>query len=83
MAKVSTIHFPAARPPGNVWGLWRVDGIFGTQGTYRNRSWGKFRVFVTNERNTVEVLLKGGARVLLSPDEPEEFVKDVLSTLSS
>jgi hypothetical protein len=42
-----------------------------------------FGFFVTNERNTVEVLLKGGARVLLSPDEPEEFVKDVLSTLSS
>ena len=59
-----------------------MEGIFGTQGTYWNKTWGRFRVFVTDDENTVEILLDGGERVLLSPDEPEEFAANVRAVLS-
>jgi hypothetical protein len=77
MSNIVSARFPASQPPGNVLGLLRVEGLFGAQGTYWNRSWGKFRVFVTNEQKTVEVLLRNGKRILLSPDDPERFVEAI------
>lgn len=81
VSDVESASFPAPHPPGAVFGLWRVDGIFGRQGTFWNRAWGKFRVYVTNERNTVEIRLRSGRRVLLSPDDPERFVDAVRAVL--
>jgi hypothetical protein len=83
LSEVVGVDFPAARPPGNVFGLLRVEGLFGAQGSYWNKSWGRFRVFVTNDANTVEVRLASGERILLSPDEPERFVDDLRALLPS
>ncbi len=71
---VRAVHSPATNPPGSRIGLARVDGIHGTFGSYWNKEWGRYRVFVTNPMNTVEVRLGGGRRVILSPDDPGAFV---------
>jgi hypothetical protein len=81
MSEIAEARFPASWPPGNVFGLWRVEGFFGAQGTYWNKAWGRFRVFVTNDENTVELRLESGERVLVSPDDPESFVSAIRTAL--
>mgnify|MGYP003700929803 FL=1 len=81
ISALDSVSFPSSKPPGNVFGLWRVEGLWGARGTYWNRSWGKFRVYVTDDRNRVELRLAKGGRVLLSPDRPEDFVRELSSFL--
>ena len=68
---------PATSPPGMSIGLARIEGIHGTFGSYWNKTWGRYQVFVTNHLNTVEVRLEDGSRVILSPDDPGAFVEAV------
>ncbi|NIP25367.1 MAG: hypothetical protein GWO38_16505 [Phycisphaerae bacterium] len=68
---------PATSPPGCSIGLARVEGIHGTFGSYWNKTWGRYQVFITNHLNTVEVRLDGGSRVILSPDDPMAFIDAV------
>ena len=74
------IRAPAGYPPGLTMGLFRIQGFFGTYGTFWNRDWGKFSVYVTNQANTVELLLENGSRVIVSPDDPQHFVREVCDT---
>ena len=71
------LRAPAAFPTGLTIGLFRSQGFFGTYGTFWNRHWGKFSVYVTNQANLVELLLANGSRVIVSPDEPQDFVRTV------
>jgi hypothetical protein len=82
LSALDSVRFPASSPPGNVFGLWRVEGIWGTRGSYWNRSWGKFRVYVTDDSKRVELRLAEGGRILVSPDRPEDFAREVSSLLS-
>jgi hypothetical protein len=68
---------PASSPPGFSIGLARVEGFHGTFGSYWNKTWGRYQVFVTNHLNRVEVRLEGGSRVILSPDDPMAFINAV------
>ena len=74
---VCEILSPATSPPGFSIGLARVEGIHGTFGSYWNKTWGRYQVFVTNHLNRVEVRLEGGSRVILSPDDPMAFIDAV------
>jgi hypothetical protein len=74
---VREILSSATNPPGFSIGLARVDGIHGTFGSYWNKTWGRYLVFVTNHLNRVEVKLEGGSRVILSPDDPMAFIAAV------
>ena len=74
---VREIVSPATSPPGCSIGLARVEGIHGTFGSYWNKTWGRYQVFVTNHLNTVEVRIEGGSRVILSPDDPMAFIEAV------
>jgi hypothetical protein len=74
LESVSVVVNPATDPPGTSIGLARVDGMYGTFGTFRNKAWGRYQVYVTNHQNRVEIRLKNGSRVILSPDDPEAFV---------
>ena len=51
-------------------------GLFSFSGTFRSRSLGKFRAFVTEMSSCVVLDLKSG-RVVVSPDNPEYFVSVV------
>ncbi len=68
---------PPTSPPGCSIGLARVEGIHGTFGSYWNKTWGRYQVFITNHLNTVEIRLDGGSRVILSPDDPMAFIDAV------
>ena len=74
---VRDVLSPASSPPGFSIGLARVEGIHGTFGSYWNKTWGRYQVFVTNHLNRVEVRLEGGSRVILSPDDPMAFLDAV------
>lgn len=74
---VREVLSPASSPPGFSIGLARVEGIHGTFGSYWNKTWGRYQVFVTNHLNRVEVRLEGGSRVILSPDDPMAFLAAV------
>ena len=74
---VREVISPATSPPGFSIGLARVEGIHGTFGSYWNKTWGRYLVFVTNHLNRVEVRLEGGSRVILSPDDPIAFIDAV------
>jgi len=74
---VREVLSPAKSPPGFSTGLARVEGIHGTFGSYWNKTWGRYQVFVTNHLNKVEVRLEDGSRVILSPDDPMAFIDAV------
>ncbi len=71
------------RPPeplrGLTMGLVSVRGFFGTYGLFWNARWGRFRAEITNPANTVQLTLRNGRRVLLSPDQPAAFAATVES----
>jgi hypothetical protein len=68
---------PATDPQGPSIGIARVEGIHGSFGTYWNRGWGRYRVYVTDQGNKVEVRLSDDSRVILSPDDPAAFLRAV------
>jgi hypothetical protein len=80
--EISAVHFPASHPPGFVIGLMRSEGFYGSWGLYWNKRWGRFRVFVTNDENRVEILFGDGRRLILSPDDPAAFVEHLRWRLS-
>lgn len=71
------IRVPATHPPGVTIGLLRVQGLYGTFGSFWNKHWGKFYMYVTNQTNTVELGLINGSRIIISPDDPPAFVQAV------
>lgn len=76
-SEAAEARFPARRPDGFTLGVLRIGGFFGTQGIFWNRNWGRFRAYVTDDRNTVELILRSGRRILVSPDDPAGFVAAV------
>jgi hypothetical protein len=80
--RVREILSPATSPPGLSIGLARVEGIHGTFGSYWNKTWGRYQVFVTNHLNSVELRLEDGSRVILSPDDPMAFLSAVRTVTS-
>jgi hypothetical protein len=53
-----------------------VGGVFGFLGRYRNSTLGVYRSFATDHHRTV-VLDFEGERVVVTPDDPEEFLRSV------
>lgn len=83
MDSLREIVSPASDPPKSSFGIARVEGFFGTFGSYWDRSWGRFRVYVTNAQNTVELQFDDGSRLIISPDHVEGFVSAVQDSASS
>jgi hypothetical protein len=54
-------------------------GIFSISGWFYRKGFGAYRAFVTDPRQTV-VLRFPSRRVVLSPDDPEGFAKEVTTT---
>lgn len=54
-------------------------GLFSFTGLYRNRELGSYRAFVTDLRHTV-VLRFPTQCVVVSPSDPEDFVREVRNT---
>jgi hypothetical protein len=77
LSRVTDVVSPATRPDGFSIGLARVEGFHGTFGLYWSRDWGRYRVHVTNADHAVEIRLEGGSRVIISPDDPQGFLRAV------
>jgi hypothetical protein len=58
------------------WRLCGNGGLFSFTGLYRNKTLGNYRAFVTDPRRVV-VLRFATRTVVVSPAEPEEFVRQV------
>jgi len=80
LEELRSVVRPATNPPGASIGLARVEGIHGRFGSYWNRSWGRYQVYVTNQSNAVELLFEDSHRVILSPDDPDAFISAVERT---
>ena len=74
---VRQVVTPATTPERTGIGLYRVEGIHGSFGTYWNRTWGRYRVYVTDHTKAVEIRLANGSRVILSPHHPPAFLDTV------
>ena len=79
LSEIVEVRCPASDPPGMTIGILRVHGIHGTFGSFWNREWGRYRAYVTNPRNRVELRLRGGDRLIVSPDDPEGFTSALAS----
>jgi len=77
LAEVQAALHPATRPNRPIVGIARVEGLHGTFGTFRSRDWGRFRLYVTDHRNVVELRLEDGSRVIVSPDDPAAFLQEL------
>jgi hypothetical protein len=73
LRRLREVRSPARHPPGLTLGLLRSSGLHGSFGIFWNRAWGRFRVYVTNHKNMVELVLDDGSRVLISPDDRRGF----------
>jgi hypothetical protein len=65
--------------PGATMGSLRtmgIGGLFGFVGHFHNEILGSYKAFATNEFNTV-VLVFGNQTIVVTPDDPEEFVEAV------
>ncbi len=58
-----------------------VGGLFGFIGSFRNELLGMYRAYATDSTNTV-VLDFGGSKVVVTPDNPAEFVAALESRIS-
>ena len=69
----------AEASPGATMGSLRtmgIGGLFGFVGHFHNEILGSYKAFATNEFNTV-VLVFGDQTIVVTPDDPEEFVEAV------
>lgn len=55
---------------------WGNGGFFGITGFYSNPRYGRFRAWATDPARAV-VLQFGGHTVMLTPDDPQRFVREV------
>ncbi len=62
------------------WRLWGNGGAFGIYGWFSNSALGRYRAFVTDTRRTV-VLNWPDATIVVSPDDPERFVRTLAGRL--
>ena len=65
--------------PGATMGSLRtmgIGGLFGFVGHFHNEILGSYKAYATNEFNTV-VLVFGNQTIVVTPDDPEEFVEAV------
>lgn len=74
LGNIRAIALPATRAKGFSIGIFRVEGIYGTFGSYWNRHWGRFHVYITDYTKRVEIRLLNGSRIIVSPDDPSGFV---------
>ncbi|MEM8856785.1 MAG: PH domain-containing protein [Chloroflexota bacterium] len=56
-------------------------GMFSISGFFRNRRLGSYRAFVSNKSNAVVMHRKKGSPIVVSPDDPDAFVKEISSRI--
>jgi len=67
------------------WGirLYGSNALFGYYGTFAFKGTGTVRMYATNRNNLVLITDVNGKKYLLSPDEPERFIEQTRTRLST
>jgi len=74
------VGLAAARPTAlpRSWRLLGNGGVFGFWGTFRNKDWGRFKVYATDQHNGV-LLEWPGRKMYVTPADREGFCRAVLA----
>lgn len=75
IGEVYEIRSGTEEPPGLTIGLVRAIGFYGVFGSFWNREWGKFYVYVTDATKSLQVMFRDGRRLFISPTNKTEFVE--------
>lgn len=57
--------------------LWGIGGVFGYIGYFKNRSLSNYKAYATNRRKTVIISTNKNDQIVVTPDNPEEFVQSL------
>lgn len=76
---LNQLRFVRAASPADFWGcirLWGSGGLFGYYGRFWSKALGQTTWYVT-DRNRMLILDGGGKRIVVSPDNPDEFLASI------
>ena len=75
LSKLSSVEVNPGATMGSIRTM-GIGGLFGFVGYFHNEILGTYKAYATNELNTV-VLDFGGEKIVVTPDEPDEFAQAV------
>jgi hypothetical protein len=62
--------------------LFADGGLWGAHGIFYNKNIGKFYMYMTDEKNLVDVVRADGRHFFISPDPREQFVQELKSRIT-
>lgn len=63
--------------------IFGVGGLFGYYGRYTNKNIGNMRWYATRKNKTVLLITNTNEKIILTPDEPEQFIAELQAGLSN
>lgn len=60
-----------------------IGGLFGYIGNYKNGVLGSYKAYATNQNNTVLIETTNNGKIVVTPDNPGEFVKSINKKLNA
>ncbi len=67
----------------NAWRLFGVGGLFGYYGLFYNSQMGHMTFYATRTSSAILILTKKGKKIILTPDNPEEFLASYQNLISA
>lgn len=61
--------------------LFGIGGFFGYIGNFKNSILNHYKAYVTHRKKTVLIVTDDDRQILISPDDPEEFVRSLRSAM--
>lgn len=62
--------------------LFADGGLWGAHGIFYNKNIGKFYMYMTNEKNTVDIVRKDGRHFFISPDPKDKFAEELKNLIT-
>lgn len=75
--EIQMVRMTEAKELAGTWRSFGVGGFFGYFGYYRSARMGNMQWYVTQRKNFVMIELKTGKKIIISPDEPSDFLMAV------
>ena len=75
--KLEPLRKQKKRKPNGPGEFFGVGGVFGYQGTFTNPSLGRMTWYVTRKVNAVLIKTANGSKIIVTPNEPDNFVREL------
>lgn len=62
--------------------LFADGGLWGAHGIFYNKNIGKFYMYMTDEKNTIDIVRKDGCHVFISPDPRDKFAEELKNLIT-